>query len=82
MDKAVNQTLTRSINTTATTLMAILALFIGSFFGGAESIRYFLFALLVGITLGAYSSIFIATSGLVLHSKWATKREEEKLRKA
>ena len=82
MDKAINQTLARSLNTTITTLITIFALFIGSFFGGAESIRYFLLALFVGITLGAYSSIFIATSGLVLHSKWAAKRAEEKLRKA
>jgi len=82
MDKAVNQTLARSINTTITTLITIFALFVGSFFGGAESIRYFLFALLVGITLGAYSSIFVATSGLVLHSKWAAKRAETKLKKA
>ncbi|MFA4891475.1 MAG: protein translocase subunit SecF [Candidatus Gracilibacteria bacterium] len=82
MDRAINQTITRSINTTITTLITIFALFIGSFFGGAESVRYFLLALLVGITLGAYSSIFIATSGLILHSKWAAKRAEEKLRRA
>jgi len=82
LDKAINQTLTRSLNTTITTLVTILAMFIGSFFGGAESVRYFLLALLIGITIGAYSAIFIATSGLVLHSKWAAKRAEENLKKA
>jgi SecD/SecF fusion protein len=81
MDRAINQTLWRSIYTHATTLITITALFIGSFFGGAESIRYFLLILIIGITLGTYSSIFIATSGLILHSKWAAKKAEEKLRK-
>jgi len=51
------QTMTRSLNTTATTLFALVALF---FFGG-PAIHSFSLALIVGITSGAYSSIFIAS---------------------
>ncbi|MDO8462966.1 MAG: protein translocase subunit SecF [bacterium] len=53
---SVNQTFARSLNTTLTTFLALLAVF---FFGGA-SLRYFALALLIGIGVGAYSSIFIA----------------------
>jgi preprotein translocase subunit SecF len=60
VDDAVNQTLTRSINTTATTLLPLVAIFI---FGGA-TLKYFALALIIGFILGAYSSIFIASSAL------------------
>lgn len=56
------QTMTRSINTTMTTLFALIALF---FFGG-PAIHAFSLALIVGITTGAYSSIFIASPIVVL----------------
>jgi len=58
---SLNQTLVRSLNTTLTTLLALLAIYI---FGG-ETIKYFALALLVGITFGAYSSIFVASALLV-----------------
>lgn len=54
--KSVLQTLTRSINTSMTTLLSLLAIF---FFGG-ESIKYFALALIIGIISGTYSSIFVA----------------------
>ena len=56
-NSAMNTTLSRTINTSGTTLVVLLAIFI---FGG-EVIRGFVFAMLVGITVGTYSSIFIAT---------------------
>lgn len=56
VDLSINQTLTRSINTSVTTLLAVVALFV---FGGA-TIQDFALALLVGIGVGTYSSIFIA----------------------
>ena len=56
VDDAVNQTLTRSINTTLTVLLTLFSLFL---FGG-ESLRNFALALIIGFTMGAYSSIFIA----------------------
>lgn len=60
VDDAVNQTLTRSINTTATTILPLVAIFI---FGGA-TLKFFALALIIGFILGAYSSIFIASSTL------------------
>jgi preprotein translocase subunit SecF len=51
----------RSINTSMTTLLVLLALY---FFGG-ETIHYFALALIVGITVGTYSSIFVASPILV-----------------
>jgi preprotein translocase subunit SecF len=62
VDDAVNQTLTRSINTTVTVLLTLSAIFL---FGG-ETLKYFALALIVGFTMGAYSSIFIASTLLAL----------------
>jgi len=65
-DRMVNtsllQTMTRSVYTLATVLIVLLALF---FYGG-DTLKNFAFALLVGVTSGAYSSIFIASPLLVL----------------
>ncbi len=58
---SIMQTLTRSLNTTFNTLLSLFAVY---FFGG-ESIRYFALALIIGIALGAYSSIFVASPILV-----------------
>jgi SecD/SecF fusion protein len=54
---ALNSTLSRTLNTSFTTLVVLLAIFL---FGG-ESIRGFMFALIVGVLVGTYSSVFIAT---------------------
>jgi preprotein translocase subunit SecF len=62
VDEAVNQTLSRSINTTFTTLLSLVAIFL---FGG-ETLKYFALALIIGFISGAYSSIFIASSLLAL----------------
>lgn len=64
--RSVGQTLTRSINTSATTLVSLLALY----FIGPESTRDFSLMLLVGIVAGTYSSIFFATPLLVAWEKW------------
>lgn len=61
VDWSLNQTLGRSISTVFTTLLVMLAIF---FFGG-ETLKYFSLALIIGITAGAYSSIFIAGPLLV-----------------
>lgn len=60
-NKALNETLARSLNTSISTLLVLGALAIL----GAESIRYFVIALIVGIISGTYSSIFVATPLLV-----------------
>ena len=57
-DDSISSTLGRTFNTTFTVLLVILAIFI---FGG-DNLRGFMFALLVGIGFGAYSSIFIASA--------------------
>ncbi|WP_321826694.1 protein translocase subunit SecDF [Maribacter dokdonensis] len=54
---AINSTLSRTLNTSLTTLIVLLAIFI---FGG-ESLRGFMFAMIVGVVVGTYSSVFIAT---------------------
>lgn len=56
VDDAVNQTLTRSINTTFTVLLTLVSIFL---FGG-ETLKNFALALIIGFIAGAYSSIFIA----------------------
>lgn len=61
VDSALNQTLTRSVNTSLTTLFVLLALF---FFGGV-TLKYFALALVLGIVAGTYSSIFLAAPLLV-----------------
>ncbi|WP_417785980.1 protein translocase subunit SecDF [Tenacibaculum sp.] len=57
VNKALNSTLGRTINTSLTTLLVMLAIF---FFGG-DSIKGFMFALIVGVVVGTYSSLFVAT---------------------
>ena len=70
VNESVNQTFARSINTTLTTLLALVAVF----FWGGESVKYFALALIVGIGLGAYSSIFIASPALVLWQELAERK--------
>lgn len=62
MSLSLNQVLMRSLNTTITSLLPVLAmLVIGSFILGAVTLQEFAIALTVGLVLGAYSSIFLAT---------------------
>ncbi|MDZ7370409.1 MAG: protein translocase subunit SecF [candidate division KSB1 bacterium] len=68
---SINQTLNRTINTSLTTLLVVIALWL---FGG-EVIHDFAFALLVGILIGTYSSIFIASP---LVYEWEAKTEATK----
>jgi SecD/SecF fusion protein len=69
-NQAMNSTLSRTVNTSMTTFVVLLAIFI---FGG-EAIRGFVFALMVGIVVGTYSSICIATP--IVDQLW--KRKESK----
>ncbi len=57
INQAICSTLSRTMNTSLTTLVTLLAIFIL----GGENLRGFVFALLVGIVIGTYSSVFIAT---------------------
>jgi len=68
VNMGVKQSITRSLNTSLTTLLVLVALFV---FGG-ESIHYFSLTLIVGIVVGTYSSIFLASPLLV---EWANYKK-------
>jgi preprotein translocase subunit SecF len=65
VNDSVNQTLARSINTSLTLILVLLSLY----FVGPADLKYFVLTLLVGVTTGIYSSIFIASPALVLTSR-------------
>ncbi|MDO8435630.1 MAG: protein translocase subunit SecF [bacterium] len=69
VNDSVNETIARSINTTVTVFLTLLALF---FFGG-DTIKGFVLVLLIGIAAGAYSSIFVASPLLVVLERRARK---------
>ncbi len=71
INSAINSTMARTLNTSGTTMVTLLAIFI---FGG-ETIRGFVFAMIIGIVVGTYSSIFIATP--VAHDMMARKAAKE-----
>ena len=73
LNKSINETLSRTINTTATTILALLALFI---FGG-NIIKDFSLAMIWGIVIGTYSSILIATPILLNMKIRKTNKESE-----
>ena len=70
IDRSVNQTISRTVLTSLTTLFAVAALFL--FAGGV--IQDFALALLIGIVTGTYSSVFIASPILILHQEQVEKR--------
>ncbi len=74
VNKSVNETIVRSINTSLTTVLVLLTLFL---FGG-ESIKYFSLALIIGIVIGTYSSIFLASPLLVEWYKFGVGHKKAK----
>jgi SecD/SecF fusion protein len=72
VNKSVNQTLSRTCITAGTTLMVVIALF----FLGGEVIHDFAFTLLVGICIGTYSSIFIASPLLIVWERFFPKKKK------
>ena len=79
VNQSINSTMSRTINTSLTMILVLLIMFV---FGG-ESIRGFIFAMLIGIVVGTYSSLFIATPVLVdTISAAEHKRIEEEHNKA
>lgn len=65
VNSSVNQTLARSFNTSFTLILVLVALL----FFGPEVLWYFILTLLVGVSVGVYSSVFIASPGLLLFKK-------------
>ena len=73
VNDSVNTTLSRTLNTSLTMILVLAIMF---FFGG-DSIRGFIFAMLIGIIVGTYSSLFIATPVLVDTMPKADKKQIE-----
>ncbi|MFA5184473.1 MAG: protein translocase subunit SecF [Patescibacteria group bacterium] len=71
VNRSINQTLTRSINTSLSSVLALLAVL---FFGG-ETIKDFALALVVGIIVSTYSSIFVASPVLVVWDKFTRRHK-------
>jgi len=71
VDKSVNQTFTRSLNTSLTVILVLLAIY----FLGGESMKYIALVLMVGIAVGTYSSIFIGSTLLVSWNKFAMQKK-------
>jgi preprotein translocase subunit SecF len=74
INRAINQTLTRTINTTATTLVPVMILFV---FGGVP-LRGFAVAMLMGVVVGTYSTLFVANPLLYW---WTTAAERARARR-
>lgn len=66
VNRSLNETIVRSVNTSLTVMLVLLSIYI---LGGA-SLQYFALALLIGIGIGTYSSIFVASPILVLWHEW------------
>mgnify|MGYP003289086060 CR=1 FL=1 len=77
INDAINNTLSRTFSTSMSTLVVLLAIFV---FGG-ESIRGFVFALLVGVIVGTYSSMCLAPNVAYVIQKAQDRRREAKLQK-
>ena len=79
VNTSINQTLSRTIITSGTTLFAVLALFV---FGG-EVLRGFAFTMIVGVISGTYSTIFIAAAAaIVISERRATRRARARVEQA
>jgi preprotein translocase subunit SecF len=70
VDRSINQTLSRTVLTSGLTFLTVLSLFL---FGG-EVLHGFSLALVIGIIIGTYSSIFIASPMLVAYQDWQLRR--------
>ena len=73
VNRSINQSLSRTVITSVTTLLVLVTLFI---FGG-NTLKNFAFALIIGVVVGTYSSMFIASALLVEWHRW----KPEKLKK-
>lgn len=76
VNKSITQSMSRTINTTVTTVLCVLTIFLFAVYNGIGSIQEFTFPLLIGIVAGTYSSIFIASP------LWVALRQREANKKA
>jgi preprotein translocase subunit SecF len=73
VDKSINQTLSRTVLTSGLTFLTVLSLYL---FGG-EVLHGFSFALVIGIIIGSYSSIFVAAPIMVAYQDWRGRRSAQ-----
>lgn len=76
LDRSINETLPRTVLTSGTTLVTLLALFVL----GGEIIRPFAFVLMLGVVIGTYSSIFVASPALLEIEERRSARERARAR--
>ncbi|MCO5230520.1 MAG: protein translocase subunit SecDF [Chitinophagales bacterium] len=74
MNNAINSTLARTFNTGITTIIPLIILF---FFGG-DTLKSFSFAMAIGVVIGTYSSVFVASPIMYEYEQWRQKREAKK----
>ncbi len=73
VNDALNSTLSRTLNTSMTTFIVLLAMFVF----GAESIRSLVFGLMTGVVVGTYSSLFVATP--IMYDTLVNNKNKDKL---
>ncbi|KPK96191.1 preprotein translocase subunit SecF [bacterium SM23_31] len=74
INRSLNQTLSRTIITSLTTLIVVIILYIS----GSEIIKDFAFALIIGVTIGTYSSVFVATPIVVAYNDWQERKKRKR----
>lgn len=74
INQSVNQTMARSINTSLTLIIVLLVMF----FAGPINLKYFILTLLVGVTTGVYSSIFVASPLLLIWQRFSEGKKGQK----
>jgi preprotein translocase subunit SecF len=74
-EDTVNWSLTQTLGRSISTVLTVEFVLVSLYFLGGETLKYFALALIIGITSGAYSSIFIASPLLVSWYKWSAHRE-------
>ncbi len=76
LNRSINQTLSRTVLTTLTTLIAVTLLFVFNL-GQRNVLEGFGFSLIVGVVVGTYSTIFVASPMVLAIARWAEKRKEQ-----
>jgi len=74
INRSLNQTLSRTIITSLTTLVVVVILYIS----GSEIIKDFSFALIIGVSIGTYSSIFVAIPIVVAYNEWQERKKRKR----
>ncbi|MFC1554352.1 protein translocase subunit SecF [candidate division KSB1 bacterium] len=74
INRSLNQTLSRTIITSFTTLLVVIILYLF----GSEIIKDFALALIIGVSIGTYSSLFVATPIVVLYHDWQEEKKKIK----